>query len=74
MFGTETIYARAMALQSGPGSLNINSIISHELAPYPAKTKATLKNDLKVVASCGNAKKDVVAVLLDGCAMLWTIL
>ena len=57
---------------------------AHELAPYPAsmfkngqmrdaKMKATLKNDLKVVASCRNAKKDVEAVFLDGCAVLWTI-
>ena len=55
LFDTETIYARAMALQSRPRSLDINTIMSHELAPYlvsmfstsgqmrESKTKASLK-------------------------------
>ena len=33
VFDTEIMYARAMALQAGSRSLNINDIISHELAP-----------------------------------------
>ena len=85
VFDTETIYARAMALQSGPRSLNINSLMSHELAPYPVsmfktngqmrevKTKATLKNDLKIVTSGRNARKDEEVLFLDGCAVLWVI-
>ena len=36
VFDTETMYARAMALQAGSRSLNINDIKSHKLAPYPA--------------------------------------
>ena len=62
-FGTETMYARAMALQEGSRILNINDIISHELAPYSssmfksngqmseAKSKACLKNILRVDVS-----------------------
>ena len=38
VFDTETMYARAMALQAGSCSLNIDNIISQELAPYPAST------------------------------------
>ena len=58
IFDTETMFARAMALQAGSRSLNItiNDIISQELAPHPAsmfksngqmcdaKSKACLKN------------------------------
>ena len=63
VFDTETMYARAMSLQAGSRSLNINDIISHELAPYPAsmfksngqmcdpKSKACLKNILRVDVS-----------------------
>ena len=32
-FDTEIMYSRAMALQAGSRRLNINDIISHELAP-----------------------------------------
>ena len=63
VFDTETMHARAMALQVGSLSLNINDIISHELAPYPAsmfksngemrdpKSKACLKNIFRVDVS-----------------------
>ena len=83
VFDTETMYARAMALQAGSRSLNINYIISHELAPYPAsmlksngqmrdaKSKACLKNILRVDVSNRHAERDVEAIFLDGCAVLW---
>ena len=73
VFDTETIYARAMGLQSGPRSLYVDSIMAHELSPYPtsmfdadgqmreAKTKANLKNAIKVEVSSRNAKKCVEA-------------
>ena len=35
MFDTETIYARAMGLQTGPCAFNTETLLSHELAPYP---------------------------------------
>ena len=82
VFDTETMYARAMALQAGSRSLNINDIIS----PYPAsmfksngqmrdaKSKACLKNILRVDVSNRHAEKDVEAIFLDGCAVLWVIL
>ena len=85
LFDTETMYARAMTLQAGSRSLNINDIISHELAPYPAsmfksngqmrdaKSKACLKNILRVDVSNRHAERDVEAIFLDGCAVLWVI-
>ena len=85
VFDTETMYARARALQAGPRSLNINDIIPHELAPYPAsmfksngqmrdtKSKAYLKNILKVNVSNRHAERDVKAMFLDGCAVLRVI-
>ena len=85
IFDMETTYARALALQSGQQSLNINTIMSHELTPYPTsmfnkngkmrevKTKANLKNALKVDVSTRNSEKDVKAIFLDGCAVLKVI-
>uniref|UniRef100_UPI00358EAA80 uncharacterized protein n=1 Tax=Myxine glutinosa TaxID=7769 RepID=UPI00358EAA80 len=85
VFDTETIYARAMGLQSGPRSLDSDSIMAHELSPYPtnmfdadgqmreAKTKANLKNAIKVEVSSRNAEKDVEASFLDGCTVLWVV-
>uniref|UniRef100_UPI00359005F2 uncharacterized protein n=1 Tax=Myxine glutinosa TaxID=7769 RepID=UPI00359005F2 len=85
VFDTETIYARAMRLQSDPRSLDADSIMAHELSPYPtsmfdadgqmreAKTKANLKNAIKVEVSSRNAEKDAEASFLDGCAILWVV-
>ena len=76
VFDTETMYARAMALQAGSRSLNINDIVSHELALYPAsmfksndqmrdaKSKACLKNILRVDVSNRYAERDVGAIFL----------
>ena len=85
VFDTETIYARAMGLQSGQRSLDADSIMAHELSPYPtsmfdadgqmreAKTKANLKNAIKVEVSSRDAENDVDALFLDGCAVLWVV-
>ena len=35
VFDTDIIYARAMGLQSGQRSLDADSIMAHELSPYP---------------------------------------
>ena len=87
VFDTETIYARAMGLQSGQRSLDLDgdSIMAHELSPYPtsmfdadgqmseAKTKSNLKNAIKVEVSSRDAENDVDASFLDGCAVLWVV-
>ena len=60
---TATIYTRALGLQSGQCSLYADSIVAHELSPYPtamfyadgqtreAKTKANLENATKLELS-----------------------
>ena len=85
VFDTETIYARAMGLQSGQRSLDADSIMANELSPNPtsmfdadgqmreAKTKANLKNAIKVEVSSRDAEHDVDASFLDGCAVLWVV-
>ena len=85
VFDTETIYARAMGLQSSPRALNTSILLSHELAPHPtaifdehghmreAKSKANLKNALKVEVSGRAIESSVQAKFLDGCAVLWVI-
>ena len=35
IFDTETIYPRAMGLNTSPRTLNTNKLLSHELAPHP---------------------------------------
>ena len=39
-----------------------------------AKTKANLKNAIKVEVSIRDAENDVDALFLDGCAVLWVVL
>ena len=85
VFDTDTIYARAMGLQSGQRILDADSIIAHELSPYPtsmfdadgqmreAKTKANLKNAIVVEVSSRDAENDADALFLDGCAVLWVV-
>ena len=82
---TETIYARAMGLQSSCRGLNTETLLAHELAPHPtsmfdtdgqmreAKTKSNLKNSLKVEKSSRLSEKDVDVTFLDGCAILWVV-
>ena len=38
-----------------------------------AKTKANLKNAIKVEESSRDAENDVDASFLDGCAVLWVV-
>ena len=72
---TETIYARAMGLQSGPRSLDDDSIMALELSPYTtsifdadgqkleAKTKADLHHDIipDLLAAHGLTGCEIVA-------------
>ncbi len=85
VFDMETIYARAMCLQFSERNLNTENLLSHELSPYPAsmfdehghmreaKNKSQLKNSLQVESSSRLAGKDVNAIVLDGCAVLWVV-
>ena len=73
VFDTNTIYVRAMGLQSGQCSLDADDIImTHELSPCPtsmfdvddgktreANTKSNLKNAIKVEVSSRDAENDV---------------
>ena len=81
--GTEMIYARAMALQCSQRYYDTRNLMAHELASRPAsmfddsgamkvaKTKAIIKNTLKVEMERRHAELD--ASFLDGCAVLWVV-
>ena len=83
MFDTEKIYARAMALQCSQRNYDTKNLMAHELSPRPAsmfddsgvikvaKTKAVLKNDMKVEVAWRHVAVD--ASFLDGCAVLWVV-
>ena len=85
VFDTETIYAKAMGLQSSARDLDAKRLMGHELSPIPtsmcdengnmrdAKAKSNLKNALKVEVSRRLAEQDVQATFLDGCAVLWVV-
>ena len=85
VFDTETIYARAMGLQSSARDLDTTTLMGHELSPIPtpmfdgngnmrdAKSKSNLKNALKVDMSRRLAEQDVQATFIDGCAVLWVV-
>ena len=85
VFDTETIYARAMGLQSSARDLDTTRLMGHELSPIPmsmfdengnmsdAKTKSNLKNAHNVEVSRRLAEQDVQATFLDGCAVLWVV-
>ena len=82
ILGTEITYARAMALQCSQRYYDTRNPMAHELASRPAsmfddsgamkvaKTKAVLKNTLKVEMERRHAEVD--ASFLDGCAVLWS--
>ncbi|KAI0243130.1 hypothetical protein LSAT2_008387 [Lamellibrachia satsuma] len=85
VFDTETIYARAISLQSSARDLYTTTLMGYELSPIPmsmfdengnmgdAKTKSNLKIALKVEVSRRPAEQDVQATFLDGCAVLWVV-
>ena len=83
ILGTEMIYARAMALQCSQRYYDTRNLMAHELASRPAsmfddsgamkvaKTKAVLKNTLKVEMERRHAEVD--ATFFEGCAVLWVV-
>ncbi|MES9884531.1 MAG: hypothetical protein ABW185_27110 [Sedimenticola sp.] len=83
VFDTKLIYSRVMGLQVSR-NINIKDVLQYELAPVPASifddngdmritnTKSTLKRKLQVdVTERAFEQPDVVVV--DGCAVMWTI-
>ena len=85
VFDTDTIYTRAMGLQSSARDLDTTTLMGHELSPIPtsmfdengnmrdAKTKSNLKNALKVEVSRWLAEQNVQTTFLDECAVLWVV-
>ena len=81
MFDTEMIYARPMTRQCSQRNYDTKNLMAHELSARPssmfdvssaikvAKTKAVLKNDLKVEVARRHVSVD--ASFLNGCAVLW---
>ena len=86
VFDTETIYARAMCLQSTSRNIDTEDLLlAHEISSYPtsmfdaagqsrgAKIKANLKNAFKVVEIYSRNADTIDTVFLDGCAVLWVV-
>ena len=82
VYGTELIYTRFICLQQYR-DIDITDVLSYELSPVPAslfdesgamraQSKAVLKTKLQVEqSSLVQGVPD--AVIIDGCAMLWTV-
>ena len=81
---TEIIYARVIGIMaSSRDTVSIDTLFCYELSPYPSAmfdengelrstNKSVLKNKIKV--ECGQRNKEPpVVVILDGCAILWTV-
>ena len=82
VYSTETIYARAMAMQKISDDLDIHTVLWYELSPRPAsmcdehgmreaKTKSKLTNALKVEVSSRAFSPD--GTIIDGCAFIWVV-
>ena len=83
----EVVYARALALRCIDSDFHFDfeSILSHELAPFPTsmfeeegllricRQKSKLMNSLKVAASARLSTSNPTAVFVDGCAIFWTV-
>ena len=82
VFDTNLIYGRVMGLMN-TRVMNLEDIFHHELAPVPTSmfddngdmrvvtTKAVLKNKLQCVQTARAHHPSII--ILDGCAVLWTI-
>lgn len=82
---TETLYARAMALQGRSDDFDIKSMMKYELSSHPPSmfsgdgqmrectSKANLKNAIKVEAHIQLRNMTTQARFLDGCVVLWVV-
>ena len=82
MYDTELVYTRVICLQQYR-DIDIKDVLSYELSPTPAslcdesgamraQSKAVLKTKLQVEQS-SRIQGVPDAVIIDGCAMLWTV-
>lgn len=81
----ETLYARAIALHGKTNNIDVKSLMKYELASHPpsmfssygqmreCKSKANLKNAIKVEAHIQTHNFPTEARFLDGCAVLWIV-
>lgn len=85
IFDTTVIYSRVIGIQASSRDIDIENVLSHELAPVPTsmfddsgvlricKSKSDLKNRLFKESSSRCALSSVSATVLDGSAVLWVV-
>ena len=83
VFDTNIIFSRVVCLQASNRDIDINHLMSHELAPLPtalfadsgdmriSTSKSVLKNDLKIEVSSRLSQEKIEVAVIDGCALLW---
>lgn len=81
---TEFIYARVLGIMAtSRESVSIETLFSHELALQPTAlfyengdmrttSKAAMKNKIQIMSGVRNQEPPTV-IILDGCAILWTV-
>ena len=82
-FDTNLVYSRAICLQASNRDVDVDHMMSHELAPLPtalfsdsgvmrfSTSKSALKTEMKVEISSRVAQDDINVNVIDGCAFLW---
>lgn len=83
VFDTNLIYSRVICLQASNRDIDIDNLMSHELAPLPTSlfadsgdmristSKSILKRDMKIEVSSRVAYEEIKVTVIDGCALLW---
>lgn len=85
VYDTTVIYSRVIGIQASSRDIDIQKVLSHELSPVPTSMfhdsgamrlctgKSDLKKRLAKEVSSRFSTSDVVAVVLDGSAVLWVV-
>ena len=85
LYDTSMIYSRVIGIQASSRDIDIENVLSHELAPVPTsmfedsgtmrlcKGKSDLKNRLAKEASSRCSISSVTSIVLDGSAILWVV-
>ena len=83
IFDTNLIYSRVICLQASNRDIDIEDLMSHELAPFStahfadsgdmriSTSKSILKRDMKIEVSSRVAYENISLTVIDGCALLW---
>ena len=83
VFDSNLIYSRVICLQASNRDIDIDNLMSHELAPFPtalftefgdmriSTSKSILKKDMKIEISSRVAHEEIKVTVIDGCALLW---